>query len=572
MSIGGPCLWVSSLSSPVPSLSAVTSHFSSAYHGDRFSSPKTVSPLRNLQKDREQRASGGLSAPVMQSAGVKAENALTTSPMPGSSAGLGSYPEGEILSRGTDGQRSAASREALLPRVKLEIPGDRTDLSMSQQVVSDQHGEPMSDNQMDFDKEDPDRESTISPSDERGDAVGSDEDSKVSSLEKKKMKRFRLTHNQTRFLMSEFTRQAHPDAAHRERLSREIPGLTPRQVQVWFQNRRAKLKRLTTNDRERVLKSRALPDDFDTTKVLRTPFESKSTGPTPIASPHDYGVPNPDFAALRTLRTDCFPRHNEDDYLVSPLSSASTAGTYMSSAGQGRNDGLSQPNIMFSRPAASTSMHDLHRTIRSDYSITRSNSLSDAPSQQPSFHAGYPLHNRFAAPSNPPSMPYGRQTMDYGVPRSSGMVTGYEQHQSFEGSVSPTDSQNAQITYDMGNLGTQSQNYQSQLAMSTSKDYSAMGISSQIPAHGRPMPTLQSLPVSAAQEYRSYPYGNPSVGTIPYSQANNTSTLNLPTTFAPSNQGATAHDQMQQHNPQTLESMRSKFGNPSFNYANYIQQ
>lgn len=37
--------------------------------------------------------------------------------------------------------------------------------------------------------------------------------------------------------MNEFSRQAHPDAAHRERLSREIPGLSPRQVQVWFQNR-----------------------------------------------------------------------------------------------------------------------------------------------------------------------------------------------------------------------------------------------------------------------------------------------------------------------------------------------
>lgn len=48
---------------------------------------------------------------------------------------------------------------------------------------------------------------------------------------------YRLTHNQTRFLMSEFARQAHPDSAQRERLSREIPGLTPRQVQVWFQNR-----------------------------------------------------------------------------------------------------------------------------------------------------------------------------------------------------------------------------------------------------------------------------------------------------------------------------------------------
>lgn len=74
-------------------------------------------------------------------------------------------------------------------------------------------------------------------------------------LDKKKTRRFRyvilsnsdnwppqseclsLTHNQTRLLMNEFTRQAHPDATHRERLSREIPGLSPRQVQVWFQNR-----------------------------------------------------------------------------------------------------------------------------------------------------------------------------------------------------------------------------------------------------------------------------------------------------------------------------------------------
>ena len=37
--------------------------------------------------------------------------------------------------------------------------------------------------------------------------------------------------------MSEFAKQPRPDAAHRERLSREIPGFSPRQVQVWFQNR-----------------------------------------------------------------------------------------------------------------------------------------------------------------------------------------------------------------------------------------------------------------------------------------------------------------------------------------------
>lgn len=42
--------------------------------------------------------------------------------------------------------------------------------------------------------------------------------------------------------MSEFAKQPHPDAAHRERLSREIPGLSSRQVQVWFQNRYLSLK------------------------------------------------------------------------------------------------------------------------------------------------------------------------------------------------------------------------------------------------------------------------------------------------------------------------------------------
>lgn len=217
--------------------------------------------------------------------------------------------------------------------------------------------------------------------------------------------------------------------------------------------RRAKLKRLTSNDRERMLKSRALPDDFDTTKVLRAPFEGKSTGHTPVVSPHDYGVPNPDFPTLRALRTDCFQRPNDEDYLVSPLSSASTAGTYMSSAGQGRSDGLPQSSMLFSRPAASASMSDLHRTIRSDYSITRSSSLSDASSQPPSFHPGLSFPSRYGPHSNQHGVPYVRPSIDYGVPRHPSSIIPYEQHQPFEGSVSPTDSQGAHMTYDMNSLG-----------------------------------------------------------------------------------------------------------------------
>lgn len=89
----------------------------------------------------------------------------------------------------------------------------------------------------------------------------------------------------------------------------------------------------------------------------------------------------------------------------------------------------------------------------------------------------------------------------------------------------------------------------------------------QIPQHRQPMSTLQSLPVSASQEYRPYSYG---ASSIPYTQANNASTLSLPTSFAPSESGTTAQDMQQ--NPQTIESLRSKFGNPSFNYAGYMQQ
>jgi hypothetical protein len=129
---------------------------------------------------------------------------------------------------------------------------------------------------------------------------------------RRKMKRFRLTHQQTRFLMSEFAKQPHPDAAHRERLSREIPGLSPRQVQVWFQNRRAKIKRLTVDDRERMMKMRAVPDDFDNVQALHSPYGAvHGLGPT-LSSPVEFGTPSYADHMLRPLVVDVRRPGGED--------------------------------------------------------------------------------------------------------------------------------------------------------------------------------------------------------------------------------------------------------------------
>ncbi|KAK6341737.1 hypothetical protein TWF696_008802 [Orbilia brochopaga] len=137
----------------------------------------------------------------------------------------------------------------------------------------------------------------------------------LSKIDKRKMKRFRLTHNQTRYLMSEFARQAHPDAAHRERLSREIPGLSPRQVQVWFQNRRAKLKRMSSDDRDRMMRSRALPEEFPLLQTLHSYgsklTETRSSPVEPYASKH---------AEIKPIGYQPFQRH-----IASDLSSINTS-------------------------------------------------------------------------------------------------------------------------------------------------------------------------------------------------------------------------------------------------------
>lgn len=200
--------------------------------------------------------------------------------------------------------------------------------------------------------------------------------------------------------------------------------------------RRAKLKRLTSNDRERMLKSRALPDDFDTTQVLRTPFDGK-TSETPVASPL-YACQLTE-ASLNTNRrsqmllTDGLQRMNEDDYVISPLSSTSTTGNGFSATGERNLESYQGPGR---RPPAAP-MQELQRNTRGPFPFPRSSSFSES-----SFNTGLHFPGRFSRPGelpHHPSMSYARRPMDFGMNRpANGMIVGYDHHRPLEGSVSPT--------------------------------------------------------------------------------------------------------------------------------------
>lgn len=78
--------------------------------------------------------------------------------------------------------------------MKLEIPGGgNTNYAMSQpQIGFGRSDESTNARQSALEaNDDHDKESTISPSDEKGEVIGDDESNWSSSLEKKKMKRFR---------------------------------------------------------------------------------------------------------------------------------------------------------------------------------------------------------------------------------------------------------------------------------------------------------------------------------------------------------------------------------------------
>ena len=80
---------------------------------------------------------------------------------------------------------------------------------------------------------------------------------------RKKRKRHQTTPQQLRLLESIFAVNRTPDLALRTKLSGQLD-MTPRRIQIWFQNKRAKMKKL----------KKLREDDDDGTALDATPSSS----------------------------------------------------------------------------------------------------------------------------------------------------------------------------------------------------------------------------------------------------------------------------------------------------------
>lgn len=169
------------------------------------------------------------------------------------------------------------------------------------------------------------------------------------------------------------------------------------------------------------MRSRALPDDFDTTQTLYSPFAIMPRSySTSMASPASYPSAYGDGGIMQPLAADGLRRQSVDDVTASPISMSSALGSFYTPTGSGP---VSE-NLSPISPASEKSQPSNHSIVQ-----TTSFRNSDPFIQSGSFSAMCHAYRQISRPeihegksnmqteslASPPwsSVPYPCNTPDY---------------------------------------------------------------------------------------------------------------------------------------------------------------
>lgn len=170
-----------------------------------------------------------------------------------------------------------------------------------------------------------------------------------------------------------------------------------------------------------------------------------------MPSPRNFMAPNPNPGSLKMLHTEGLQRPHGDDYMVSPMSSASA---YISPATPDRtSEHFPQPATYLNRASLSAPVTNLQqRNDQGAYPFSRSNSCSEAYGQPSPFGHAPPHADRFARTNSESlgltGLPPVQRAVDYDLNRPpSGVVGEYDNRQHLEHPVSPPGPGNGPMPY-----------------------------------------------------------------------------------------------------------------------------
>jgi hypothetical protein len=202
-----------------------------------------------------------------------------------------------------------------------------------------------------------------------------------------------------------------------------------------------------------MLKSRALPDDFDMTRVLHHPFSTRSATEMSFRSPRSYPAPYGTGEMLKPLAVNGIKRDGEDEYVPSPASTTSYGNYTPSPTSCPPSENLSstatnQTAIPTSKPTLHSVNHSNVSTLARSHSLSGRHphswqSISGIHSQDP----GGRTRAESLGARHQTSMSYPGSTFHSALPRSSdGMVFNYENLPLLQDPIPPAESENSRTT------------------------------------------------------------------------------------------------------------------------------